>query len=40
VLRMPMVPVGDATRKRLEGLVSELGLIEPVAAKGHHRQAS
>lgn len=28
VLRLPMVPVSDATRKRLEALVAELGLVE------------
>lgn len=27
VLRLPMIPVSDGTRKRLEGLVEELGLI-------------
>lgn len=27
VLRLPMVPVSDATRKRLEALVGELGLV-------------
>jgi 4-hydroxy-tetrahydrodipicolinate synthase len=30
VLRLPMVPVSDATRKRLESLVVELGLLEAV----------
>lgn len=28
VLRLPMVPVSDATRRRLEGLLRELGLME------------
>jgi 4-hydroxy-tetrahydrodipicolinate synthase len=32
VLRLPMVPVSDATRKRLEALVSELGLISEAVA--------
>ena len=32
VLRLPMVPVSDATRKRLEALVTELGLLRPTAA--------
>jgi 4-hydroxy-tetrahydrodipicolinate synthase len=32
VLRLPMVPVTDSTRKRLEGLVSELGLLEATVA--------
>ncbi len=40
VLRMPMVPVSDATRKRLQTLLGELGLLEPAVAKGQHRQAS
>jgi 4-hydroxy-tetrahydrodipicolinate synthase len=33
VLRLPMTPVTDATRKRLEALVNELGLLKTVAAK-------
>jgi 4-hydroxy-tetrahydrodipicolinate synthase len=32
VLRLPMVPVSDATRRRLEQMVSELGLLVGVAA--------
>jgi 4-hydroxy-tetrahydrodipicolinate synthase len=32
VLRLPMVPVSDATRRRLEQLASELGLLVGVAA--------
>ncbi|HEY8997200.1 MAG TPA: 4-hydroxy-tetrahydrodipicolinate synthase [Edaphobacter sp.] len=38
-LRLPMTPVTDATRKRLESLVGELGLLEPAAA-GESRRAS
>ncbi len=34
VLRLPMVPVTDPTRKRLEALATELGLLQEVAAKG------
>jgi 4-hydroxy-tetrahydrodipicolinate synthase len=37
VLRLPMVPVSDATRKRLEALVSELGLMPEAVAAGAHR---
>ncbi|QHS52139.1 4-hydroxy-tetrahydrodipicolinate synthase [Edaphobacter sp. 12200R-103] len=37
VLRLPMVPVSDATRKRLEALVSELGLMPEAVADGAHR---
>jgi 4-hydroxy-tetrahydrodipicolinate synthase len=37
VLRLPMVPVSDATRKRLEALVSELGLMPEAVAGGAHR---
>jgi 4-hydroxy-tetrahydrodipicolinate synthase len=40
VLRLPMVPVSDATRKRLETLVGELGLLEPAAAQAHERRGS
>ena len=36
VLRLPMVPVSDATRKRLEALVSELGLMPEAVAAGAH----
>jgi 4-hydroxy-tetrahydrodipicolinate synthase len=32
VLRLPMVPVSDATRRRLEQMASELGLLVGVAA--------
>ncbi|HTF44205.1 MAG TPA: 4-hydroxy-tetrahydrodipicolinate synthase [Terriglobales bacterium] len=32
VLRLPMVPVSDATRRRLEQMASELGLLGGVAA--------
>jgi 4-hydroxy-tetrahydrodipicolinate synthase len=39
VLRLPMVPVSDATRKRLELLVNELGLLE-AATNGQQRRAS
>jgi 4-hydroxy-tetrahydrodipicolinate synthase len=34
VLRLPMVPVTDATRRKLEHLLSELGLLVSVAADG------
>lgn len=40
VLRLPMVPVSDAGRKRLEALAEELGLLHPVAAQGESRRAS
>jgi 4-hydroxy-tetrahydrodipicolinate synthase len=40
VLRLPMVPVSDAGRKRLEALVEELGLLHPVAAQDRARRAS
>lgn len=40
VLRLPMVPVSDATRKKLEALVGELGLLEPAAAQSRERRAS
>jgi len=39
VLRLPMTEVTDATRKRLEVLVSELGLLAPAMA-GESRRAS
>jgi 4-hydroxy-tetrahydrodipicolinate synthase len=34
VLRLPMVPVSNATRRKLEHLLSELGLLVSVAADG------
>ncbi|HEU4634968.1 MAG TPA: 4-hydroxy-tetrahydrodipicolinate synthase [Edaphobacter sp.] len=37
VLRLPMVPVSDATRKRLEALVGELGLMSGAVAGGAQR---
>jgi 4-hydroxy-tetrahydrodipicolinate synthase len=40
VLRLPMVPVSDATRKKLEALVSELGLLEAVSNRNAERRAS
>jgi len=40
VLRLPMVPVSDPTRKRLESLVAELGLLQAVTAQGEARRAS
>jgi 4-hydroxy-tetrahydrodipicolinate synthase len=40
VLRLPMVPVSDATRKRLETLVAELGLLEAVSTGDAARRAS
>lgn len=40
VLRLPMVPVSDAGRKRLEALVEELDLPTAVEAKAEARRAS
>jgi 4-hydroxy-tetrahydrodipicolinate synthase len=40
VLRLPMVPVSDATRKKLEILVAELGLLEAVSTMDAARRAS
>lgn len=41
VLRLPMVPVSEATRKRLEALVAELGLLQTAgSAQGGARRAS
>ena len=40
VLRLPMVPVSDATRKRLETLAAELGLLEAVSSRDAARRAS
>lgn len=40
VLRLPMVPVSDATRKRLEALVAELGLLQTAEAAGTAQRAS
>jgi 4-hydroxy-tetrahydrodipicolinate synthase len=40
VLRLPMVPVSDATRKRLEALIVELGLLEAVSTREAARRAS
>jgi 4-hydroxy-tetrahydrodipicolinate synthase len=37
VLRLPMVPVSEATRRRLEALVSELGLMPEAVAGGAQR---
>jgi 4-hydroxy-tetrahydrodipicolinate synthase len=34
VLRLPMVPVSDATRRRLERMVGELGMLVGVASDG------
>jgi 4-hydroxy-tetrahydrodipicolinate synthase len=34
VLRLPMVPVTDATRRKLEKMVGELGMLVGVAPKG------
>jgi 4-hydroxy-tetrahydrodipicolinate synthase len=34
VLRLPMVPVSDATRRRLERMVGELGMLVGVASTG------
>jgi len=31
-LRLPMTPVTDGTRKRLQALIAELGLLEPAVA--------
>jgi 4-hydroxy-tetrahydrodipicolinate synthase len=38
VLRLPMVPVSDATRKRLEALVGELGLLTAAVAVDGQRE--
>lgn len=40
VLRLPMVPVSDVTRKKLEALVTELGLLETVSNRNAERRAS
>ncbi len=40
VLRLPMIPVTDATRKRLEALVEELGLLQATVAQNEARRAS
>jgi 4-hydroxy-tetrahydrodipicolinate synthase len=40
LLRLPMVPVSDATRKKLEALVSELGLLETTSSRTTERRAS
>ena len=40
VLRLPMVPVSDAGRRRLEALAGELGLLQPVGAQNEARRAS
>jgi Dihydrodipicolinate synthase/N-acetylneuraminate lyase len=40
VLRLPMVPVSDATRKKLEALVSELGLLDTTSNRTAERRAS
>jgi 4-hydroxy-tetrahydrodipicolinate synthase len=40
LLRLPMVPVSDATRKKLEALVSELGLLETTSIRTTERRAS
>jgi 4-hydroxy-tetrahydrodipicolinate synthase len=40
VLRLPMVPVSDATRKKLEALIGELGLLEAVSTREAARRAS
>jgi 4-hydroxy-tetrahydrodipicolinate synthase len=40
VLRLPMVPVSDATRKKLEALVRELGILEAVSSRNAERRAS
>ena len=34
VLRLPMVPVSDATRRKLERMVGELGMLVGVPATG------
>ncbi|MDE1177884.1 MAG: 4-hydroxy-tetrahydrodipicolinate synthase [Edaphobacter sp.] len=39
-LRLPMTPVTDATRKRLELLASQLGLLEPAVAGAGSSRAS
>ena len=40
LLRLPMVPVSDSTRKKLEALVSELGLLETTSRRSTERRAS
>jgi len=40
LLRLPMVPVSDSTRKKLEALVSELGLLEATSRRSTERRAS
>lgn len=40
VLRLPMVPVTDAMRRKLEALVSELGLMPVANAVAGSRRAS
>jgi 4-hydroxy-tetrahydrodipicolinate synthase len=39
VLRLPMVPVSDGLRKKLEGMLGDLGLLTG-AAVGEARRAS
>jgi len=34
VLRLPMVPVSDGTRRKLERMVGELGMLVGVPATG------
>jgi 4-hydroxy-tetrahydrodipicolinate synthase len=36
VLRLPMVPVSAATRRKLETMVGELGLLASVASNGEN----
>jgi len=40
VLRLPMVPVSDGLRKKLEGIVAELGLLTEVASVSQGRRVS
>jgi 4-hydroxy-tetrahydrodipicolinate synthase len=40
LLRLPMVPVSDATRRKLEALVGELGLLETTSSRTTERRAS
>jgi len=40
LLRLPMVPVSDATRRKLEALLGELGLLETTSSRTTERRAS
>jgi 4-hydroxy-tetrahydrodipicolinate synthase len=36
VLRLPMVPVSEATRRKLERIVGELGMLAEVPSNGEN----